>query len=250
MDGGKMVDSNDKKKRKGVKNIYDRDTGFSIMINLYVIKYIYYHIDKALHFIDEEESVRKKKAFPIYSTNMFPVSRQRFNRINHGKDFEFTRREANSITEAYGIDIKYFRKDDPVAFEINGISDIDWKCFYKTKYEVDYPLPDGFENDESNNVELVLKALVENWETELKREDPLFAICYYFHYGQRFDKPNIIKDLKKLFNEMDYREWDKESITSLKEIMPFLKNHYNYVNSLLTLNRLLNEQAKNKQNPK
>lgn len=254
-----MSDTNNEKKHKSVKNLYDGNTGLSIMINLYVIKYIYYHIDKARCFIDEDERGKKRKSFPIYSTDMFPVSRQRFDRINKGKCFEFTRTEANSIIETFGIGMRHFRKDEPVAFEISGIDETDWKCLYNSRYEGKYELRLDFENEEKDIVdkkgEMVkdsLKMISMDWEKILKRDDPIFAICYYFHYGERFDRPSTIKTLKDTLSSLDYREWEKESISSLNDMLKLLKGHYTYVNSLVSLDRLKKEQQKQnpRQNPK
>lgn len=179
-----MADTSNEKKRKSVKTLYDGNTGLSIMINLYVIKYIYYHIDKACCFIDEDERGKKTKSYPVYCTDMLPVSRQRLDRINKGKRFEFSQAEANSITETFGIEMKYFRKDDPIAFEIDGIDETSWRCFYKSRYDVDYELQDN-EDDEikqcEQEVEDILKELSMDWEQKLKCDNPLFAICYYFH---------------------------------------------------------------------
>ena len=71
----------------------------------------------------DENYSRKAKAYPIYGTRGFPVSRQRFDRINKGYSFEFAKNEAEGVTETYGIDEIYFRKSEPVAFEIKG----DWR---------------------------------------------------------------------------------------------------------------------------
>lgn len=238
--------------RKSVKNLYDGNTGFSLMINLYVIKYIYYHISKAQCFMDGDRQGIKRKSIPIYSNPHFPMSRQRLDRINKGVAFELTHGEAESITTAYGIDIKYFRKDDPQAFVINGIDETDWKCFYNHNYYGQYWLPPdlkGNEHDIEKNaarVTDVLKELSENWEDTLKKDDPVFAICHYFHYGQRFDRPDAIKELRDILSSLDYGEWEKEDETSLNEMLKLLRGHYNYVNSLCTLERLRKEQRPQK----
>lgn len=252
-----MADDNNGKKKKSVKNIYDENTGFPIVVNLYIIKYIYYHIDKAHCFIDGGENGRKRKSYPIYSTDMFPLSRQRLDRINKGKHFEFTRAEANTITEAYGIDIKYFRKDDPVSFRIEGINETDWKCFYNREYLCGYKLPVGLEKEGENAVEEraskvkdALKKLSEEWDKTLKKDDPLFAICYYFYHGERADKPDTIESLKDILKRLDYKEWENESMESLKEVQELFKGHYNYVNALCLLDRSRKEQIRKKQLPK
>lgn len=247
-DGGKMDDN--KKTRKSVKNLYDGNSGLSIMINLYVIKYIYYHIKKADCFMDENYS-RKAKAYPIYGTRGFPVSRQRFDRINKGYSFEFAKNEAEGVTETYGIDKIYFRKSEPVAFEIKGIGDIEWKCFYNDKYNGLYNLPSNIKDKEAvikgkaAKVEDTLKCLVADWE-KLDHDSPVYAVCHYFHYGERFDKPDIIRNLKESLSVIKYREWDKEGIDSLKEIQQLMKGHYQYISSLITLNTLKEKQLNKK----
>lgn len=251
-----MADTSNEEKRKSVKTLYDGNTGLSIMINLYVIKYIYYHIDKARCFIDEDERGKKTKSYPIYCTDMLPVSRQRLDRINKGKRFEFSRAEANSITETFGIEMKYFRKDDPIAFEIDGIDETSWKCFYKSRYDVDYDLHIDFENEGDDIVEQLkqevedkLKELSMDWEQKLKCDNPLFAICYYFHYGERFDRPNTIGNLKEILSTLDYREWETESIATLNEMLKLLRGHSTYINSLVSLDKLRKEQQGKKQHP-
>lgn len=251
-----MADDNNGKKRKSVKNIYNENTGFAIRLNLYVIKYIYYHIDKADCFIDGGESGKKRKSYPVYSTDMFPISRQRLDRINKGERFEFTRAEANTMAETYGIDIKYFRKDDPVAFGIEGIGETDWKCFYNCEYLCRYKLPVGVEKEgedavkkKAGRVKDALKGLAEKWDKTLKKNDPLFAVCYYFRYGERADRPDTIENLKDILKRLDYTEWEKESVESLKEVYELFKGHYNYVNALCLLDRSRKEQMKKKQSP-
>ena len=245
-----MADNGSKKPRQSVKNIYDENTGFPIMVNLYVIKYIYYHIDKAPCFMDENERGRKRKAFPIYSTSMFPISRQRLDRINKGYCFELTRREANSITGTYGIDIKYFRKEEPVQFDIKDISDTNWKCFYNKHYNGCYELPQLIEGKDdlikkkADMVENALKELTVNWEQLLKRDDPLFAVCHYFHYGIRFDKPDIITNLKEILSVLDLQEWDKADDVLLKEVYQLMDDHHQYISSLLALEKLRNKKIK------
>lgn len=240
--------ADDRKPRKSVKNLYDGNSGLSIMINLYVIKYIYYHIKKADYFMDESNG-RKAKAIPIYGTKCFPVSRQRFDRINKGAVFEFTKNEADRITETYGIEKMYFRKTEPVAFEIEGIGDIEWKCFYNEKYGGLYELPSHIRDNgtavekNSDKIEETLKSMVADWE-KLGRDNPVYAICHYFHYGERFDRPDTVRNLKEILSVIEFREWDKEGIDSLKEIQRLMKEHYQYISSLVTLNNLKEKQRK------
>lgn len=57
-----MSDADNEKTHKNTKHVYNEASGLSIMIYLYMAKYIYYHIDKARHFIDEDERGKKEKS--------------------------------------------------------------------------------------------------------------------------------------------------------------------------------------------
>lgn len=238
------------KERKSVKNLYNAETGLSIMINLYVIKYIYYHIDKAECFIEERTAGRKPKAYPIYG-NEIPMSRQRFDRINKGMSFEITANEANNIIERFGIDIRYFRKDSPDCFEIEGLGLLDWKCFYRHQYKVPYVLPESYEErtvlikNKADSLETVLKELVaKGWETRIEKDSPLYAICYYFANGSRYDKPNNIEQFRQALSMIEYQDWDKVDYKVLIKDYEVLRKHYNYVSSLLNIYKLRNEKNK------
>lgn len=234
------------KHRKSVKNLYDATTGLPIMINLYVIKYLYYHIDKADQFYEKKVKGKKPKSFEVYK-NEIPVSRQRFDRINKGMSFEFASGEADFVTVKFGIDMKYFRRENPIAFEIEGISQIDWKCFYNDRYNCGYELPSGFKKDyvssRADKVEEKLKSIaLGNWKNQLEQTDPLYAICYYFQYGKRFDALGNIGVLRKALQVIDYTEWESQSAEVLQEDYLLLQKHCDYINSLLTIQKLRNEK--------
>ena len=239
-----------KKTRESVKNIYDENTGFAVMVNLYTIKYLYYHIDKASCFIDSYGSGKKCKAYPIYSTKAFPISRQRLDRINKGIRFEITRSEANSIIETYGINIKYFRKEEPVQFAINAINDTDWRCFYNQNYDGGYELPQDIRDkkeiikSKADNVKKTLKGIAVNWKQVLEKTDPLYAICYYFHFGCRYDEPDNITRCREILSVLDFTEWDTADNNSLREIYQLMKDHYQYIGSLLALEKLRSKKFK------
>ena len=239
-----MEDAKDRNLRKSVKNLYDLNTGLPIMINLYVIKYIYYHIRKDIRFIEKRQRGKKDKSYPIYQ-NELPMSRQRFDRINKGMTFEITSKEAQDITERFGIDIKYFRKYDPVMFEIEGINLGDWKCFYNHNYNNGYSLSGIRTKDyvakRSDFVEHTLNALCNDWERKLDESNPLFAICYYFYYGKRLNDSNKIKQLMELVQKIDYSEWESERTELLKNDYDILRKHCEYINSLVTIRELHSE---------
>ena len=228
--------------RRSNKHLYDMNTGLPIMINLYVIKYLYYHIDKHNRFIESREKGKKPKAYPIYQ-NELPISRQRFDRINKGATFEVSTGESVFITDRYGIDIKYFRKDNPDTFAIEGITQTDWKCFYNHKYNVGYELPSGYNKEiiktKAEKIEKVLKQIANSdWEDRIAKDNPLYAVCYYFHYGKRYDAPSNIDLLRERIHSVSFREWDSVDIQQLEKDCLIMEKHCKYIQSLITLNKL------------
>lgn len=237
-----MAEKKNANLRKSNKHLYDMNSGLPIMINLYVIKYIYYHIDKADRFFEKKEKGKKPRAYPIYQAEL-PISRQRFDRINKGYQFEITSAESIFITDRFGINIKYFRKDNPDTFLLQEISQTEWKCFYNHEYEVGYELPSGYKKDiikaKAEKVKAVLERITKRgWEERIKKDDPLYAICYYFHYGVRYDAPSDIDLFRERASNLKVQEWDTLSIEQLKNDYEMLEKHCKYVKSLITIKEL------------
>lgn len=238
------------KKNKSVRNLYNAETGLPIMINLYVIKFIYYHIKKADCFIEKRTTGRKPKSYEIYG-NYIPMSRQRFDRINKGITFEVSANEAKDLINRYGFDEKYFRKDNPEYFEIDGLALSDWKCFYNDKYEGDYELSTQYRgNDElikkkADKIGQVLRELISDFRAgELKQGNPLFAICYYFATGRRYGEECAIDRFRKIMREIKYSDWNNVELDLLNADFKLLKKHLNYISSVITIRTVMNEENK------
>lgn len=225
------------------RNVFDMTTGLPIMINLYIIKYLYYHMKKADCFITESTG-KKPCSLEIYG-NVIPISRQRFDRINKGERFELTSREAETICETFGIDIKYFRRDDPIVIELPEINLTDWKCFYREKYGCAYNFKSGLKDndikDRCRKVENNLKKLAHlNWE-EMKEDNPLFMVWYYFRYGGRYETESRIDKYIQALQEIKCADWNNREMEELQECLELLKKQHDYINSLLTIYHLRNK---------
>ena len=233
---------------KSTKHIYDYRTGLAIMVNLYIIKYIYYHIEKADVFMERKGAGRRGKAYPIYK-EWIPISRQRFDRINKGLHFEFSVKEETTITKEFGIDKEYFKWDTPKMFKIEGISLDDWKYFYNEKYGVKF---EGLGQTEKNinhisKVEESLKKIIAtDWKNQTFKNDPIYNICYYFHNGYRCDRPPRVDVLKDVLKEMAFEEWDGLDIQTRKSIESLLKSHWRYIGAINTLEEMRNKSKKQK----
>lgn len=227
------------------RKTYNADTGFALMVNLYIIKSIYYGMKKSDIFYDNSEG-KKPRSVPIYGTSL-PISRQRFDRINKGITFEISNREANKIVETFGIDMKYFIKDKPVMFDIPDISITDWKSFYNIQYKVGYALGGGNNKAEqkkrAERVKLKLKELAHaDWEHSPDKKNPIFRVWYYFRTGERYEEESRASRCRNALENMNYKDWQAESQENLEEISRLLKKHYDYVSALMTITRLHREE--------
>lgn len=137
------------------KNIIKGDEGVVIMANLYIIRYLYFHMKKHDKFM-EKGSGNKKKSAEFYG-EIIPMSRARFIRIMKGYNFRFAMTDISYICSKFGIDTKYFQrektkllqlvrakdgdkakagnkpKDEDKAITIN-----DWKAFFWINYKADF----------------------------------------------------------------------------------------------------------------
>lgn len=233
---------------KSTRHIYDYRTGLAIMVNLYIIKYIYYHIEKDDMFMEKKGLGRKGKADPIYG-KLIPVSRQRFDRINKGLHFEFSVEEATKISDRFGIDIEYFKWDTPKMFEIEGISLDDWKYFYREKYGVKFEISGQTEKNINHisKVEERLKRIVAtDWKNQTFKNDPIYNICYYFHNGYRCDRLPRVDVFADILEKMTFEEWKGIDLETRKTIGSLLRSHWKYIEALNTLEDTRNKSKKQK----
>lgn len=218
------------------RGTYDCDSGLPIRVNLYIIKSMYYGMKKANVFMVNNAG-RKPKSVPIYG-NFLPISRQRFDRINNGERFEFTNKEVNDIVDRFGIEMKYFRRDNPDMFDISGIDFTDWQCYYNCYHNGSYSVSVGNINDRADMVKEKLKELAhKDWKQSPDKKNPLYRIWYYFHTGERYEEESRADKCINALRNMKYKDW-LESPEKLEEASQLLKKHYDYVAAFMTIERL------------
>ena len=227
-----------------MRRIYDKYSGYAIRVNLYIIRFIYYHIEKDSCFILDEALTGKKKkvSASLYAEDYF-LSRQRMSRINHGERFEFSENAAQKMRDLFGISKHYFLKEANEPFKIKGIKKLDWACFYKTQFYLEDEEASKLSEDEIleryKKVKDALHRLVETWENSLTSDDPLYLICFYYHYGEPYDKSlRHIEYLKELLQNIRYEEWEKENRESIEQAYQLLERHYRYLQYKLGTIRL------------
>ena len=122
-------------------SILNADNGVVIMANLYIIKYLYFHVKKDTSFMEKGEG-RKMRSATFYGS-IVPMSRPRFARIMKGYNFRFTLADIKHICGKFGIDVKYFQREGAkllplVSDKGKDITEKDWRDFFWIKYESDF----------------------------------------------------------------------------------------------------------------
>lgn len=230
---------------------YNKHTGLPVMANLTVINQIYFKMKKADQFYDDGEGTKrnKKKAIPLWgiSSGMIPISRQRFNRIKKGMNFSISNNEATQIAQLFGIDKQYFWTEKPVLFEIDNISEYDWKAYFHDKYRVKYDIDTTETEGIKGSASLVGEKLKELPKSISKGNpdmgNPVDKIKYYFETGIKYGEEIQIDKCINILKKIDFSYWDKEAETEdgwnkLAECHKLIKNHYNYINSLMMIRKL------------
>lgn len=229
-------------KRKSKRNIYNQGEGIEIRANLYVIKYIYYHINKARCFYIESEREKGKKRISrsLYS-DYLNISRQRFDRINNNYVFELTQSAMKDIIQQFGIGEEYFRKEDPVFFKIDGISSEDWKQFYDERHaRLEEKVSQETCSEEAiTKINEKLKKLVKSdWNKNVADKTGVYAVLYFFSFGKTWDARSKIEAAMEMLTTINVMEWDDVALKKLdkiKEYKDLLEKHYMYVDSVIKI---------------
>lgn len=224
-----------------MRGAFDSQKGYHIRVNLYIIRFIYCHIDSKSK-PNKTGTIKKYRAMgTLHSEEYFP-NRQRFDRISKGKNFDFSRVEAARISETFGISKEYFTDKAKEPFYIKEITNLDWACLYKKEYALENESVKNLTEQEiEDRYERVIKALkntVKNWG-RLSLGDPIYAICFYYYYNVLFiNKPKQTDTLKGLLEKITYDDWEKENINYLEVTYKLMKKHFNYLRYKVELEQL------------
>lgn len=239
-----------KKKVGRAVNLYDKDTGFVYIVNLYIINYIYYHMKKHTAFIEKNNVGKKPKAYELFG-DIINISRTRFSRITRiGLDrFELTSLEAEDICNILGIDAIYFQKDSPEIMPLDNIKEGDWKCFLYFERGIPYSeITTKKEHQIEEQTEKVKKALAKaartNWDAigPEKEENPVYQIWYYFRYNIRHEKKSDIEMMMSYLKRIKYSDWRTAGEAKIKESYNLLNLHCEFLKAVILVNQRLSEE--------
>lgn len=224
------------------RNILNKENGFNTRVNLFIIRYLYYHMKKASIFMKEGT---KKRQASVDLKEYTLISRQRFARIFQGSNFEITALESKTIAERFNISKEYFKKDSELI-PIYGITQDDWKCYFYESYgkgaSVSLHKPSNETNAGMENVKDYLKKIIkkkyiiEHYDTS----SPVYRIYYFFENGVTYRDTNTLDKLLENLELLKISAW-KELATDpdkMKKYFNLLEKHYEYVKAYLKCQEL------------
>jgi len=231
-------------KKRRVRNTFDRNSGLPVMVNLLIIRTLYYGMKHKAECFEIESTGHKKKYVPVYDNSILNISRSRYDRLQRGAPFEISNREANELAALFQIDIRYFRRDTPDFLPLADLTPLDWQCFYNKFYDVYYDFSGKVSEPNiavrAEKVMTELQKLVnKEWNPIEDDKNPVFYIWYYFRNGKTYEKINPVVKCMEELQQVEPEDWDRLYIsTELEQYRDTLRKQYDYVNALVTIKNL------------
>lgn len=217
------------------KKVLDKKSGFGARVNLYIIRYLYYHMKKADKFTEQGKGARKK-SIPL--ENLVSISRQRFDRIFHGSNYQITKNEIQNLANMFNISSEYFQANAELI-NIYSLSLDDWQVFCGVNEKF---FTVNQKEKIRNKVSKELKRLVEK-DHILKTYDTstaIYRIYYYFENGTTFREATPFHKFlenMELIKISDWKEIDNDSDT-MSHYLTLLEKHYDYLRSRIRCKEL------------
>lgn len=230
------------KSRESVRtDILSREDGFNTRVNLFIIRYLYYHMKKASSFM---KAGKGKRQMSVDIKEYVGIPRQRFDRIFKGDNFQITEENAKDISGLFNISADYFKKSG-LLIEIYGIDRNDWKCYFSQQYKGSVesaPYTPKVRTDRAVEVDKKLCELIKgNYIAKhYDTKTTLYRIHYYFENGVAFKEVspfNKFLENLQLIKISDWKELEYNP-AEMAKYLPLLKKHYEYINAYLKCKEL------------
>lgn len=211
--------------------IMNKKNGFNVMVNMYIIRYLYSHIEKSSRFMDSEN--KKKKSIDFYE-NVIHISKPRMIRMLHGMDFEVSANERKELCRIFYIKEDYFLKNG-LFMEVHLLDEIDWKCFFNEKYDTLFQLnlSNRVKQEKIKKVKENLKYLVKKdvIENEYEHDSPIYRIYHYFHKGNIYKEESRLTRFLRELSNLQLSDWEdiEMDIVELNKYQKMMAEHTNYI---------------------
>lgn len=221
-------------------SILDYENGFNVIVNFYIIRYLYQHLKKAIEI----------KNMDFYK-DIMGMSRQRFQRICRGERFEISKEHREWLCEQFGIGQEYLMKNG-ATIKILDLDTEHWKRFFLHKYEIPFKIKlSEKERAEGVTAEVACERYYEEVEAALVKvtsgqyiannihsQDPVYRLNYYFYYGDAYKELSKMKAMQELLKDIQNDDWlelagTEKNLDKLEDIYFNMHKHVRYIEALL-----------------
>lgn len=220
--------------------ILDKNNGFNVIVNLYIIRYLYSHMKKATCF--EIADSERKKSVDFYN-NVVGITRQRMSRMLQGARFEMSAEDRKRLSGMFGISENYFERDGK-CFQLGRLEITDWECYFNDRYDAGYNVYDydRIKNRHISKVEETLKGLCSKGalERDYETSTPVYYVYYYFKNGTTYTEESNLRKFLKLLSQLSFSDWEEieDNVDSLEHYQGLLEKHSHYVKVVAEYKRL------------
>lgn len=220
--------------------ILDKNNGLNVMVNLFIIRYMFSHLEKASCF--EVKDSMRRKSIDFYK-GVVGISRQRMIRLLHGQNFEMPSANRKRLSSMFGIPEKYFEREGK-CFQLGRLEEIDWKCYFNEEYGTAYDIPD-YDRIKRRHIPKVKETLEGLWKKGALERDydtgtPVYHIFYYFKQGTTYKEESKLTKFLKALSQLSLSDWEEieDDIDRLEHYQRILEKHNQYVRAVAEYKRL------------
>lgn len=254
-------------KKKQNRNMLDEKSGFHVVVNFYIMRYIYSHMTgKHVTFRNDRGDTTKRESYIDFSV-IVNTTRQRLNRMFQGYSFEMSSSRIQELVYQFGLSEDYFNgKANSIQkakyIEIDSLSLDDWKCFFNYKYtllkerkkrksagenitdkdikqlrNVFYIMgKDADKIERAKVVEKKLEDIFKNgWlNSRYDENTDVYKVYYYFKYNRKYGSKGVLENFKKTINSLKLSEWDaiEDQPKEMEEFIKRLEEHLEYIKTI------------------
>lgn len=245
--------------KKGGRNILDITNGFHVMVNFYIMRYMYSHMDDKADGLGTYGNYMDIREESFYKT--IGTTKQRTLRILHGGRFEMTAEYVDLLVLRFGLERAYFdrigRSDGAGGkievgrfIEVASVSIEDWKCFFDMKYETDFAVTEHPENLQAaaERVRVGLEKLMQagTIENEYAKSSAVYRVYYFYKYGEPYQEETALIKFRKAINALKLSDWEEieDKPEEMDEYKRVLEMHLNYLRIVSAYRRIKEETKK------
>lgn len=236
------MEQNKGEKEPSRRYILDKNTGLNVRINIYIIRYLFSHMEKAERFMDRKGE--RRKSIDFY--NHIGISRQRMYRMLNGTNFEVSATDREELSRRFNISKDYFEKNGKVI-EIHKIKTESWRIYLNERYEFaeNSKLPHSKIKEAVNEVENGLKNMLKNNEIENQYDttSALYRVYYYWKTGNTYINESKLRKFTKALNELKKEDWDEieNDLQQMERYRNLLLGHADYLRVIVEYKKIKNQ---------